>query len=978
MAVDATANVHAGFTVLRSEPLENLHGTYVELRHERTGARHLHVACDDDNNSFAVMFPTLPTTSSGVAHILEHVVLCGSERYPVRDPFFSMLPRSLSTFMNALTYADRTIYPFSSRNQKDFLNLLDVYLDSTFFPRLELDSFRQEGHHLDLASPDDPESELVIKGVVFNEMKGTMSAQAQVMGRGVGLALFPDLTYANNSGGDPERIPDLTWEELKAFHRRNYHPSNAVFLTYGSTPLASLLPIIEARVLSRFERLEVDNQIGTQTAFQEPRRLDLEWPGAAGTAGAPVGQALVAWATCDMADDYESLCMQALGELLLGNSASPLQNALITSGIGKALAHGTGFDGSFRQGVFAAGLRDIEPSRADEVQELVLQTLARVADEGIDPALVAATCHQIELGIRERSNAGFPYSLKTLLGAIAPAYQYGGDPVRSISPDADLERLGRESSVPGFFEDLVRRRLIQNRHRSLVTLRANPSGEADRAAAEAARLAAVRAALPPGGVEQVRLDAARLAASQEAIQDTSSLPRLALSDIPPNVEPPPYEEIEMSGVPVSFYPQPTNGITYLDLRFDYSALTEAAQAHLPLLGECISEMGAAGLSYAEMAARVALRTGGISAHPGVAPRAEGTFDRDFSISTLALERNQAEMVNILRDLSLSLEFDPSRLRELVAEARTNAQNAVISSGHAFAAMAATSTLTAQGALNERLGGLTQLASLKALDDGGDAGLEAERAALESLLGELVSRAGLQVCVTADPGARDSILALVGGLIESLPPGQPRARTQPALTPAASRRAFSISGAVAYNAMVFPTVRYLDPDAPALAVLGHFLRATFLHREVREKGGAYGVAAQASANSGVMTMTSYRDPNVLATYASFEAARRAATEGPIDDADREEAILGASKEMDPLESPDTRGRRAWMQRLGGYTPEVRRTYKERLLAVTEADLRRVAARYLDPAAAARVTVGAELLVQAATASDPGAFLSVTAV
>src|SRR5258706_749404 len=283
-----------GYTVRRREPLQRLEGAYLELAHDRTGARHIHVEAKDDNNAFAVFFPTVPKDSTGVAHILEHVVLAGSQRYPVRDRFFSMTRRSLATFMNAFTSADWTMYPFSSRNKKDFNNLLDVYLDATFFPRLDEDAFKQEGIRFEFEDPADPSSGLRYKGVVYNEMKGALASPQAAAQKLVGEAMFPGLTFSYISGGDPEHIPDLTWEHLRNFHAVHYHPSNAYFYTYGDQDLEETLANIEHNALSRFQRIDVDTSIPDVKRFRKPIKATEPYPATKGEDNSKKAQALVA------------------------------------------------------------------------------------------------------------------------------------------------------------------------------------------------------------------------------------------------------------------------------------------------------------------------------------------------------------------------------------------------------------------------------------------------------------------------------------------------------------------------------------------------------------------------------------------------------------------------------------------------------------------------------------------------------------
>ncbi|HEX9873787.1 MAG TPA: insulinase family protein, partial [Deferrimonas sp.] len=344
-----------GFRITDIIPIAELNATLFRLRHEKTGARMVHLATEDPNNLFAVGFRTPPADSTGVAHILEHTVLCGSRRYPVRDPFFTMLKRSLNTFMNAMTASDWTLYPFSSQNTKDFYNLLDIYLDAAFFPLLRERDFRQEGHRIEFARPDDPQSPLEFKGVVYNEMKGAMASPPSLLGRRLAKALYPTTTYGHNSGGEPAEIPDLTWEALRTFHASYYHPSNAWFYTCGNLPLEKHLAVIESRVLSQFERREVQSEVPPEIRFDAPRSVTETFPLAPGEETGRRSLVQVGWLTCDISDSFERLALTILSSLLVGNPAAPLYKALLDSGLGDNLAPGTGYNDDNRTTYFAAG-----------------------------------------------------------------------------------------------------------------------------------------------------------------------------------------------------------------------------------------------------------------------------------------------------------------------------------------------------------------------------------------------------------------------------------------------------------------------------------------------------------------------------------------------------------------------------------------------------------------------------------------------
>jgi len=410
------------YTVERVVDLPGVQATYYQLRHE-LGARHIHIERDDDNQTFAVFFPTVPRDSTGVAHILEHTALMGSRNYPVADPFFAMIPRSLNTFMNAMTASDWTTYLYSTRNRKDYFNLLGIYLDAAFFPLLRYESFRRDGHRFENADPADKTSELKMQGVVYNEMKGAMASPSSVLWKTVQKALYPDLTYANNSGGEPSEIPNLTYQGLKDFHAAHYHPSNAFFYTYGNLPLHEYLDAIEAGVMAHFTPSELDVSIPDQTPFTEPRTVTASYPSSDVERGA---QALIAWKLGHSFDPDENLRWSVLSEVLVGNPAAPLTRALIESGLGSALADGSGYQDSFREGAFSVGLKGLNAEQAPAVHALILETLGRIAQEGIGADLVDSALHQFEIAQKEVSNAGWPYSLKLMFRAVGP-WLYGGD-----------------------------------------------------------------------------------------------------------------------------------------------------------------------------------------------------------------------------------------------------------------------------------------------------------------------------------------------------------------------------------------------------------------------------------------------------------------------------------------------------------------------------------------------------------------------
>ena len=967
-----------GFTVVRREPLERLGGTYLELQHERTGARHIHIECDDDNNAFSVFFPTTPKDSTGVAHILEHVVLAGSRRYPVRDPFFSMTRRSLATFMNAFTSADWTMYPFSSRNSKDFMNLLDVYLDATFFPVLAEDSFKQEGVRFEFEAPDDPRSGLRYKGVVFNEMKGALASPQAAMQRAVGSALFPGLTYSHISGGDPEHIPDLTWQKLRDFHAVHYHPSNAYFYTYGDQQLERTLDVIERNALAHFERIQVDTTIPDVQRFKKPIARSEPYPAPPDEDLSQRSQALVAWVTVKTADSFNLLSMKVLSDVLLGNAGSPLRKALIDSKLGTAMADGSGLQDDYRETVFGAGLKDIRQEDAHKVEQLVLDTLGRLADEGLDQTQVDAVIHRLEFEKRERSNAGFPYALKVLFGLL-PSYNYGSDPYSALIFDADLARLEHERKEGRWFENVIRAELLDNAHRALVTIVPDPELDERTRRKELDRLAAIELTLSDAERQRIVEDALRLKAEQDAKQDLSVLPTLELGDIPMKFDAVESRRVDVGGVAVDFYPMPTNGVTYVDLRVDFSVLSAEQQQLLPLFGRVLTQSGANGQDYVQIAQRMAAHTGGIGAAAQVQSlAAREDFLESFMVSGKSLDRNAGPFIELVTDLIARLEIDPARLKEIVAESATRLESSISNLGFQFAILLAQAKLSSEGALNERLQGIEMLHTIRGLARLGEGEVDGLIKSLQAIRIALFRRDSLQIVVTCEEGTVATVKDLLAKMIAELPEGHAAGHApEPApFDPSPEARTAPVP--VAFNVRSFKTVRYTHPDAPVLLVLANYLRDNFLHRELREKGGAYGGYAQASTGSGLFYFGSYRDPNIVRTYEIYDQAATWVLDNQIEAEPLKEAILGSCGDVDPLESPDIKGRREAVNRLTGFTREEREKFKQRLLAVTGDDLKRVAGSYLTAGRGVQATVAGADLVAAAQKERPDLFKVVAPV
>ncbi|MGQ0678306.1 MAG: insulinase family protein [Actinomycetota bacterium] len=983
MSTTATARAPGtqigGYRIERREPLPHLDGTYYELTHLGAGARHIHIETADDNNAFVVVLPTPPDDSTGVPHILEHLALSGSERYPVKDVFFSMNPRSLRTFMNASTSSDATSYYYSTRNEKDFYNLMAIYLDAVFFPKLTELSFMQEGHRLEFEEPGDPSSGLRYKGVVFNEMKGAMANPVAVLFRATGRALFPDLTYAHNSGGDPKEIPDLTWEGLRAFHARHYHPSNSYFYTYGNLPLDATLGVIDSQVLSRFERIDPGIHIGEQTPFDQPGSLFDSYPLAENDDPAAKAQVHVAWKVAPTADSFESLVFEVVERVLLAGAASPLRKALVDSQLGSALNDLTGYMVYAKDGMFGAGLKDVREENFEKVEQLILETLRTVAERGIDPEQVEAAIHRLELERREVSNAGSPYAFK-LFDRMEAAYLHGGDPNRSLQFDLDLARLNDQRRAGAFLEEFILTRLVDNPHRSRIVVRGDRDLVAKANAEELAKLAAIESVLSEQDKQAIVEQARALADMQDARQDLSVLPTLELGDIPMEFEDIPHTVERVGGATIGLFPQPTNAISYLDIRFDFSGLDDDHLELLSLFAYALTRSGAGASNYLELAARIESHTGGIGAgamlRSPIDPAAG--FTQSFTISGKALARNHRPFVDILHDVLTGTWFEPERLADLIGQHKGRLEPQVLQSGHVFAQKLALASLGRFGQVEERVNGLSALSAIKRLAQLPGAELARSIDQLNQMMKSLfVGTADPHLCLTADEVHLPELRTMAVELIGALPAGTPVSAVATETPAAVPPQARTTSAPVAYNAKVKKVVGFTHPDAPALMVLANYLDDKYLLQQIREKGGAYGASASFSREAGYFSFTSYRDPHIARTLGVWEAAVPAVTEGDIRPNDLKEAILASCAAVDPLLSPDTKGRSRFFDDLAGYTIAQKQRFKQGLLEVKIEDLTRVATEHLAGDGYALATIANPAMVEEAN-KELGDLFEVSAI
>ena len=942
---------HPAFECLRTVHIPSLNIDMSEYRHKKTGASHFHLAADNPENVFLVALRTMPMDSTGVAHILEHTALCGSKRFPVRDPFFLMIRRSLNSFMNAFTSSDWTAYPFASQNRQDFNNLLSVYLDAVFFARLDPLDFAQEGIRVEFSEAENPDSPLVYKGVVFNEMKGAMSSPNSILSDVLNKYVFPTTTYHYNSGGDPETIPDLSYDDLLDFYKKHYHPSNAVFMTFGDIPAAELQARFEQEALHEFE---ANSPIKgrDEKRYYAPIAVEDHYPLDEGDM-ANKSHVVLSWLLGHTANISERLAMNLLNGVLLENSASPLRQYLETCGLGESPSPMCGLDDSGREMSFGCGLEGCAADKAVEIEAGILEILQKVALEGVPHEDVEAVLHQVELSQREIGGDSYPYGLQLVLNGLTAALQ-DADPLALWDVDSVLAELRHAIQDPDYIKNLVKTALLDNPHRVRLTLKPDATINQKRQAAEAARLAKIQQQLSDNEKQTIIANTKALVARQAQQDDVSILPKVGLEDIPADLKIAEGQSytLPINGVdvPLTTFNAGTNGLFYQQIIIDLPQLSEREQVLLPFYSSLLSELGAGDNDYLAMQQWQSRVSGGV--RMGLSMRTSLHSSQQAKahlvVSCKALHYHTDSFV-LVRSTLEQLRFDEAeRVQDLLAQRKARFEASISDSGHALAMQTASHSMSALAQLEYRMSGLPALRHLRELvanaqTEQGIADLLIELQAIH----QKVLAAPRQLLLIAE---KERLADLVSALQQAwadaaIPTMQQHTLIESTYPAQNTQIAWLANTQVQFCAAAYPAVSADHDDAAALMILGGFLRNGFLHRAIREQGGAYGGGAGYDSNACAFRFFSYRDPRLAETFADFKASLVWLQNNTHEERQLEEVILGIMASLDKPMSPAGEARSAFHNGLYGRTPAQRRALRAKLLKVTIADLQAVAQRYL---------------------------------
>lgn len=932
------------FEEIESCYISSLQANYQLFEDARTGARHVHLANDDNNNAFMVALPTRPTDSTGVAHILEHTILCGSRSYPVRDPFFMMLRRSLNTFMNAFTSSDCTAYPFATQNRKDFDNLLRVYLDSVFFPILDPLDFDQEGWRLDFSEDDNG---LVYKGVVYNEMKGAMSSPVAQLWQHLSAGLFPDTIYAHNSGGDPAAITDLNYADLKSFHARHYHPSHAVFMSYGSFPCEEHQRLISEQVLQHFENIAKHEALGLQSAFSEPARCRVPYAVDEQDTSRKT-HALWAWTLGRTASARDFLEAQFLSSLLLYNSASPLRYLLESTELADAPSELCGIDESAQQLVFAAGVEGTDEGAVDQLEAQIREVIAEIGQKGVTPSVAEGVLDSIEMSQRDVGGNSYPFGLQ-LMSRMLPAFVYGNEPRELLTLDEEIEQLRQKIKDKSYVPDLVHRLLIDNSHHARIVMWPDPEkGQRDQTS-EKARLNTLSGELSAASKQALKARIEALGERQHREENASVLPKVSLADVPLELGKISGRSEFNRGTEFSFYERPTNGLFYANLVFELNTLTAEELSLLPFFTEFLLELGSGGDTFATVQERRA-QLGHFSAYSSARNLTTDidTVSGRLVLTGKCLARKSTSALSELATILPGLRVDElPRIKDLIVQERTDAEASVVDRGHLIAMIGAATGLTPSATLDDCWQGPESILRTQALEHGIIESGQFSRLtdAFASIRDKLFTQA-CRVLFVGEAGVLEEVSGVAKDLQfhDAAQDRDPAVSALNALPANNAASAWTAASQINFCARAHRAAAPGDDAVAGLMVLSKYLQDGYLHPAIRETGGAYGSGAQYDAESSTFRFFSYRDPRLSETFADFERSLDWLAENR--QADRlEESILGVIRQLDKPKSPAGAAISAYYDELDGVGFDYQKNLRERVLGTTYSDVLRAAERFL---------------------------------
>lgn len=931
----------SAYEIIREENLSDIRSAGYLLRHKKTGARVMLIENDDENKVFNIAFRTPPKNSTGVAHILEHSVLCGSREFPLKDPFVELVKGSLNTFLNAMTYPDKTCYPVASCNDQDFQNLMHVYLDAVFYPNIykKEEIFRQEGWSYQL---EDTEGPLKYNGVVYNEMKGAFSSPDEVLEREIMNSLFPDTPYGCESGGDPNHIPELSYEEFLQFHKTYYHPSNSYIYLYGNMDMAEKLEFIDEHYLSAFEKLEVDSALPLQPAFTERKELQLEYP--VSESENEVGNAYLAYSTVvgDASDELTAMAFEVLDYALLSAPGAPLKQALLDAQIGMDV-YGS-YDDGILQPYFDIVAKGTDPDKKEKFVEIIRTTLEDIVKNGIDKKALKAGINYMEFRYREADFSAWPKGLMYGLD-IFGSWLYSDEKAFShVKLIPVFEKL-KELSGERYFEELIQKYLLDNPHGSVITLVPSKGLAARREKALEEQLQAKLEKMTQEEKEILVEKTKALVEYQEAEEEPGSekcIPMLKREDIKKEAAGFTNEELNVDGSLFLYHEVPTNGISYLDLMFDLKNLDPEDVPYLGLLKSVLGFVDTAHFSYGELSNEINAETGGISCGVEVFDRADSTeeYKAMFSVRGKVMYPRIDVLFRMIREiLNTSKLDDGKRLYEIIARVKSRAQANLVSAGHSTAVLRGSSYSSPMAAFQDEMAGVGYYQFIEKLEKEFDIRKEELVKKLNVLMTKILRPELLCVSYTGERESLDTVMKQVKALKDTLRTEAVETSSKP-MSCEKKNEGFTTSGQVQYVARTGNFRKKGYEYTGALDILKVALSYDYLWMNLRVKGGAYGCMS-GFKRSGESYFVSYRDPHLKRTLDVYEGIPEYVRTFQADEREMTKYIIGTISGKDVPRTPQMQGSISKTAYFCGITEEMMQKERDQILNADVEDIRNLA-------------------------------------
>lgn len=945
MTEDIRKNINieniTAYELLQEEDLQDIRSLGLLFKHKKTGARVAVIANDDDNKVFSIGFRTPPENSKGTPHIVEHSVLCGSREFPSKDPFVELAKGSLNTFLNAITYPDRTIYPIASCNDKDFHNLMHVYLDAVFYPNIykEEKIFQQEGWHYELESKDAP---LEYNGVVYNEMKGAFSSPESQLSRLILNSLFPDTAYGVESGGDPDYITDLSYQEFLDFHRKYYHPTNSYIYLYGDMDVEEKLNWIDEKYLKDFDYAPVDSEIKLQEAFTSPVEIKEEYSISEGEDIKDNTYLSYNMVLNLSLDTQTSMAMQVIEYALLSAPGAPLKQALIDAGIGKDIL--SGYDSDTYQTTLSIIAKNSEESKKDEFIRIINETLNKIVEEGFDNKTLAAAINIFEFKYREADYGSYPKGLIYGLNMFATWLYDDNKPFDTIG-FKNFEFL-KEKIGTDYYTDLIKELILDNNHASVVVL--SPSlGLTSRKEEEIReKLAKHKASLSDEEIERIIEETKALRQYQEepsSKEDMEKIPMLNIDDIDKKAMELYNEEKEIDGIPIVHHNVFTNGIAYLKLVFCLENVPKNLTPYVSLLSTILGYIDTEHYTYSQLSNEVNIHTGGITKDVVTFSKKDSPTDYipAFTLDVKVLYDKMDNAFDLLKEIiSFTKLEDEKRLLEIIKETKSRLQMYLTSSGHSGAVSRAISYFSQVGRYNEVTGGISYFRFIQGLEADFDEIKDELIKNLKQLMVYIFRKENLIISFTSDEEGLSTLKGKLLPFVEQLKDDQVD-KVDEGFELHQLNEGFKTSGQVQYVARAGNFLEAGHEYTGALEVLRVILSYGYLWNNIRVKGGAYGCMCGFSRLNGNSYLVSYRDPNLKETNEVYEGIYDFLKNFDEDERDMTKYVIGTISNLDTPRTPRAKGSTSFSAYMTGMTQEDLQKQRNEILGVTKEDIRGLA-------------------------------------